>query len=565
MQTSGWTILERSRAALKLAEDLGSLPKPVHIVPVTSAGVGFLSRQYAGQFHEADNFVEQGLAQPCYPVLVNRQLQHITLEVATPKLAAMVPAEAAEASILYSRVILLFLLYDVADGLQREEDDTEPLHCAMSALYAFSLYTFHRPRSRSLREVTFDWSHASWWSTMGALMEDAKHSPRRDKVLKMLEEQKQKQILSSTCLSKWADWQASLPGYRDAKGASPKVAGQRLEKFLNALVRMIRYGTGTVALGLLVCKLRDDARSVDPGLRVDAARFVEEILFPSEFMVIELIDLFPHDELTASHRLLEFCQSLGEPENLSSPEPHEARLTFSSHRVQDYNAFYKNFAGPKPPPVVTRYTVNVELRRCPAWLRGKHTKEEAVIVEQLVLFPLLVSLKDVVLAAEFNAISDVDRRFRGEQRLYCALSALYILSLLDTVPRHDKAQAKEEITDPHAWDEYIAGPIRDSGSADDKLHYKAVKDMFGSDRWSKLLGGWTSTWAEWFTTRSGHSDGDLDEKQTEASLKSFMHEVRLMIDPHDALMSRELGRALPAGLAVFHPNSARRRTFVQRW
>ncbi|BGP38980.1 hypothetical protein JCM10449v2_002918 [Rhodotorula kratochvilovae] len=259
------SILERAHAAVEMARGLGQRRPPFVVAPNTSAAVGLLANKHRGKVPEADNFevlihyLEAtnrygGARDRRYRGVFHNRIQHMGFEIAHDALCTMArPEVVADTSVqtLSLPVVLLYLLYDVANGLKRAhfENVTAPLQCALSALYAFSLYTFHPQNSSSAPAASFEWTHDAWWRYIGAFAaRDDMHSRRYGDLVEMLAEGK----MSSNILRQWALWLVQRPGYGRADGTPPLRAQlnvqQKMEEFVRTLVLTIVPGSIGTAL-----------------------------------------------------------------------------------------------------------------------------------------------------------------------------------------------------------------------------------------------------------------------------------------------------------------------------
>ncbi|BGP47083.1 hypothetical protein JCM10450v2_002935 [Rhodotorula kratochvilovae] len=293
--------------------------------------------------------------------------------------------------------------------------------------------------------------------------------------------------------------------------------------------------TGTVSLGLLAYNRG--------GKEGEAARLVNLVRFPSDGMVIELLDQAHADQKTTEGGLEAFLADLPDPD-IHKKQLQQGRFTIA----RDGHIF------------------GGELRPYPAWLvEHKHvvTAENVHPIHDVSAQPLLLSLLTNVLEA-FRLQRDYP--LRGERVLFGTLSALYIFSLAGTFHPHDPEEggtADPQLWDPAAWKAHIDRPLAEHGSRPDQRDYKLVKMMLASEKIDRRK---MQRWAVWLVGRRGYKDASgVSALEVATRLEHFMRQVVLTIVPESIGMPLELGKAMPAGMAVFHPDSARRRAFADLW
>ncbi|GAA5841094.1 hypothetical protein JCM9279_000536 [Rhodotorula babjevae] len=137
----------------------------------------------------------------------------------------------------------------------------------------------------------------------------------------------------------------------------------------------------------------------------------------------------------------------------------------------------------------------------------------------------------------------------GDDKLLSALSTLYILSFSLT---NDGAPVDWS---PETWSAQIGKHVK-------SLHqYVAVKEMLTK---GTLSGALLDGWATWLVQQPGYRKASRKEAhEVAAAMEKFLDKVVYMVLPTS--LDASLGKSLPVGMSVFHPNSARRRAHAGRF
>ncbi|GAA5927567.1 hypothetical protein JCM3775_006019 [Rhodotorula graminis] len=157
---------------------------------------------------------------------------------------------------------------------------------------------------------------------------------------------------------------------------------------------------------------------------------------------------------------------------------------------------------------------------------------------------------------------DVEAHRRDVKRLYDTLTVVYIFSrLIHARHRAPRSQAGSSAMEFH-WDGQMWATSTAKRALKDPQHlkrYERVLDMFKRRDEGPLVHDVLKEWAMSLVSQANNPAGQPFQRVL-VRIQSFLNDVAAMIlrRPDPAF---SLGKSLPVGMAVFHPDSARRRAF----
>ncbi|GAA5927524.1 hypothetical protein JCM3775_006008 [Rhodotorula graminis] len=136
--------------------------------------------------------------------------------------------------------LLLYLLYDVAAAVERLPDGPEPLRCALSVLYIFSLLVSPRTPTSDARHVELKFSRSSWSDTFDQhLRADDAHRERYKKVRALLRDETLK---AGEELDGWARWlvESTEHALRDGQDEDERTVDERVDIVVDGMTAFLQ-------------------------------------------------------------------------------------------------------------------------------------------------------------------------------------------------------------------------------------------------------------------------------------------------------------------------------------
>ncbi|GAA5889988.1 hypothetical protein JCM8208_001189 [Rhodotorula glutinis] len=283
------TLLDQAEAAVDIVQSFNKRKPPIKVTPNGSAAVGLLVRKYSLAQPEAFELAsalglklllssreERSTARTALEKRLGATVendkriafesrydkwQYIVLQLKPKWLdgtTTVAKTDRVEIRRPAPTSLLLYLLYDVVAAVERLPDGPEPLHCALSVLYVFSLLVLPRQKAASDRKhVELKFSHSSWRDTFDRhLRTDDAHRERYKKVRALLRDETLK---AGEELHDWASWlvESTDHALRDEEDDKERTVDERVDvvveqmtAFLQKVYRMIaRSSPSPVAPG----------------------------------------------------------------------------------------------------------------------------------------------------------------------------------------------------------------------------------------------------------------------------------------------------------------------------